>query len=84
MRRATDSRAGAATPSAKDERPARVYSTHVPVCSLTLNNRALFVGRMEDALSAVLRTAVKWGHLPENPARGVELPTLKCVRPNGR
>ena len=34
-----------------------------------------------DVLSAVLRTAVKWGHLRENPARGVELPTLKTVRP---
>jgi integrase len=34
-----------------------------------------------DVLSAVLRTAVKWGHLHENPARGVELPTLKTVRP---
>jgi integrase len=34
-----------------------------------------------DVLSAVLRTAMKWGHLQENPARGVELPTLKTVRP---
>jgi integrase len=34
-----------------------------------------------DVLSAVLRTAVKWGHLEENPARGVDLPTLKTVRP---
>lgn len=34
-----------------------------------------------DVLSAVLRTAVKWGHLRENPTRGVELPTLKTVRP---
>ena len=32
-------------------------------------------------LSAILRTAVKWGHLQENPARGVDLPTLRCVRP---
>jgi hypothetical protein len=32
-------------------------------------------------LSAVLRTAVKWGHLQENPAAGVELPKLKTVRP---
>jgi integrase len=36
---------------------------------------------VHDVLSAVLRTAVKWGHLQENPARGVDLPTLKCVRP---
>jgi len=27
-------------------------------------------------LGAVLRTAVKWGHFRENPARGVDLPTL--------
>jgi integrase len=39
------------------------------------------IDHIHDVLSAVLRTAVKWGHLPENPARGVELPTLKCVRP---
>ena len=32
-------------------------------------------------LSAVLRTAVEWGHLRENPARGVSLPTLTTVRP---
>ena len=32
-------------------------------------------------LSAVLRAAVKWGHLREDPARGVDLPKLKCVRP---
>lgn len=36
---------------------------------------------VHDVLSAVLRTAVKWGHLPENPARGVDLPALRCVRP---
>ena len=34
-----------------------------------------------DVLSAVLRTAVKWGHLRDNPARGVTLPTLRTVRP---
>jgi integrase len=32
-------------------------------------------------LSAVLRTAVKWGHLQDNPARGVDLPKLRTVRP---
>ena len=32
-------------------------------------------------LSAVLRTAVKWGHLQTNPARDVDMPTLKTVRP---
>ena len=34
-----------------------------------------------DVLSAVLRTAVKWGHLRDNPARGVDMPSLKTVRP---
>ena len=24
---------------------------------------------------------MKWGHLRENPARGVDLPKLRCVRP---
>jgi hypothetical protein len=39
------------------------------------------IDHMHDVLSAILRTAVKWGHLPENPARGVDLPTLKTVKP---
>ena len=39
------------------------------------------IDHVHDMLSAVLRTAVKWGHLQENPARGVDLPTLRCVRP---
>jgi integrase len=39
------------------------------------------IDHVHDVLSAVLRTAVKWGHLRENPARGVDLPKLKCVRP---
>ena len=39
------------------------------------------IDHVHDVLSAVLRTAVKWGHLQENPARGVDLPTLRCVRP---
>ena len=32
-------------------------------------------------MSALLRTAVKWGHLQEKPARGVDLPALRTVRP---
>jgi len=36
---------------------------------------------IHDVLSALLRTAVKWGHLPENPARDVDLPALINVRP---
>jgi integrase len=39
------------------------------------------IDHIHDVLSAVLRTAVKWGHLQENPARGVDLPTLRNVRP---
>ncbi len=39
------------------------------------------VDHIHDVLSAILRTAVKWGHLQDNPARGVDLPTLRCVRP---
>src|SRR5262245_23517312 len=39
------------------------------------------IDHIHDVLSAILRTAVKWGHLRENLARGVDLPTLKCVRP---
>lgn len=39
------------------------------------------IDHIHDVLSAVLRTAVKWGHLADNPARDVDLPTLKTVRP---
>jgi integrase len=39
------------------------------------------IDHIHDVLSAVLRTAVKWGHLQENRARGVDMPTLRCVRP---
>ena len=39
------------------------------------------IDHIHDVLSAVLRTAVKWGHLQDNPARGVDLPTLRTVRP---
>jgi integrase len=39
------------------------------------------IDQVHDVLSAILRTAVKWGHLQENPAAGVQLPTLRTVRP---
>jgi integrase len=39
------------------------------------------IDHIHDVLSAVLRTAVKWGHLQDNPAREVDLPALKTVRP---
>jgi integrase len=39
------------------------------------------IDHIHDVLSAILRTAVKWGHLQENPAHGVELPTLRTIRP---
>ncbi len=64
------------------------------VCEITRQEIQVYVARpiqkgyvpksidhIHDVLSAVLRTAVKWGHLPENPARGVDLPKLKTVRP---
>jgi integrase len=39
------------------------------------------IDHIHDVFSAVLRTAVKWGHLRDNPARDVNLPALKTVRP---
>lgn len=39
------------------------------------------IDHIHDVLSALLRTAVKWGHLSENPAQGVDLPRLRTVRP---
>jgi integrase len=39
------------------------------------------IDHIHDVLSAILRTAVKWGHLSDNSARGVDLPTLKTVKP---
>jgi integrase len=39
------------------------------------------IDHIHDVLSAILRTAVKWGHLEDNPARNVDLPPLRTVRP---
>ena len=39
------------------------------------------IDHIHDVLSAILRTAVKWGHLKENPATGVDLPALRTVKP---
>ncbi len=39
------------------------------------------IDHIHDVLSAILRSAVKWSYLEENPARGVDLPKLKSVRP---
>src|SRR2546428_1364783 len=39
------------------------------------------IDHIHDVLSAVLHAAVKWGHLQENPASGVDLPKLRTVRP---
>jgi len=39
------------------------------------------VDQYHDVLSAVLRTAVEWGYIADNPTRGVKLPVLKTVRP---
>ena len=65
-----------------------------PLCEITRQEIQVYVAHLtqegyapksidhiHDVLSAVLRTAVKWGHLQENPARGVDLPTLRTVRP---
>lgn len=38
------------------------------------------VDHIHDVVSAILRTAVEWGHLRENPALGVRLPKLVTVR----
>jgi site-specific recombinase XerD len=34
-----------------------------------------------DVLSAVLRTAKKWGHISENPTRSVDMPASKTIQP---
>src|SRR5262249_37517670 len=39
------------------------------------------IDHIHDVLSAILCSAVKWGHLRVNPARGVEMPRLKTVPP---
>jgi integrase len=39
------------------------------------------IDHIHDVLSALLRTAVEWGHLKDNPAHGVKLPKLTTVRP---
>jgi integrase len=39
------------------------------------------IDHIHDVLSAVLRSGVKWGQLVANPARAVEMPRLKTVRP---
>jgi integrase len=39
------------------------------------------IDHFHDVLSPILRTAVKWGHVTRNPARDVDLPPLRNVRP---
>src|SRR5581483_2888582 len=39
------------------------------------------IDHIHDVLSAILRTGVKWGHLKENPAQGVDMPALRTVKP---
>lgn len=39
------------------------------------------IDHVHDVLSAVLRSAVEWGHFSENPAQGIRLPKLRTVRP---
>ena len=42
------------------------------------------IDHIHDVLSAVLRTAVKWGHLQDNPARDVDLPPCGRSGRSGR
>ncbi len=66
----------------------------IPLCAITRQEIQAYVAHLtreeyapksidhiHDVLSAVLRTGVKWGHLLDNPARGVDLPMLRTVRP---
>ena len=39
------------------------------------------IDHIHDVLSAIMRTAMKWGHLKENPCRDVDMPVLKTIRP---
>lgn len=39
------------------------------------------IDHIHDVLSGILRTAINWGQLQDNPARGVDLPVLRTVRP---
>jgi integrase len=39
------------------------------------------IDHIHDVLSAVLRSAMRWGHLQANPAQGVEMPRLKTIKP---
>jgi hypothetical protein len=55
----------------------QVYVTHL----MRREYAPKIIDHIHDVLSAVLRTAVKWGQLQENPARGVDLPRLRNVRP---
>ena len=40
------------------------------------------IDHIHDVLSAVLRTAVKWGHLQTNPARDVDMPAGRAGSTN--
>ena len=53
------------------------YVAHV----LQLGYAPKTIGHIRDVLSAILRTTVKWDHIQEAPARGVDLPALRTVRP---
>jgi integrase len=55
----------------------QTYVTHLILAGYAPKS----IDHIHDVLSAVLRSGVKWGHLVENPAGGVELPRLKTIRP---
>ena len=58
-------------------------SSHPDVCDALIKAgyAPKSIDHIHDVLSAILRSAVKWGHLQTNPAHGVEMPRLKTIRP---
>ena len=55
----------------------QAYVTHLTLAGYAPKS----VDNIHDTLSAILRSALEWGYLPENPAKGVRLPKLRTVRP---
>ncbi len=62
-----------------DLQPADVQAYVADLCRAGYAPRT--VDHIHDVLSAVLRTAVTWKYIAENPARGAKLPKLTSVRP---
>ena len=68
-------------PAAVLRYPAKTRAVCSPAGWVHLAGEPKTVDHIHDVLSAILRTAVKWDHLVDNPARGVDLPRLVTVRP---